>query len=84
MQHLENSNILYEFQYGCRSFRSCETQLISLIQYLVQLANSNIQTDIIIMDIAKAFDKVSLRHLLYKLTYLITLLNYYFFFTITC
>ena len=31
--------------------------------------NENIQTDIIIMDFAKAFDKVSHRHLLYKLNH---------------
>jgi hypothetical protein len=31
--------------------------------------NKNIQTDLIIMDFAKAFDKVSHRRLLYKLKY---------------
>ena len=31
--------------------------------------NKNIQTDIIIMDFAKAFDKVPHKHLLYKLKY---------------
>ena len=58
MQHLENSNILYDFQHGFRSSRSCETQLISFIQDLARSADNNTQTDIIIMDFAKAFDKV--------------------------
>ena len=39
------------------------TQLISFIQDLAQSADRNIQTDIVV------FDKVSHRHLLYKLTY---------------
>ena len=69
MQHLENSNILYDFQHGFRSSRSWETQLISFIQDLARSADNNTQTDIIIMDFAKAFDKVSHRHLLYKLNY---------------
>ena len=58
MQQLENSNILYDFQHGFRSSHSCETQLISFIQDLARSADSNTQTDIIIMDFAKAFDKV--------------------------
>ena len=56
MQHLENSNILYDFQHGFRSSPSCETQLISFVQDLARSADSNTQTGIIIMDFAKAFD----------------------------
>ena len=69
MKHLEDSNMLYDLQHGFRSSRSCETQLISFVQDLAQSVNKNIQTDLIIMDFAKAFDKVSHRHLLYKLSY---------------
>ena len=69
MKHLEDSNTLYDLQHGFRSSRSCETQLISFVQDLAQSVNKNIQTDLIIMDFAKAFDKVSHRHLLYKLSY---------------
>ena len=69
MKHLEKSNILYDLQHGVRSSRSCETQLISFVQDLAQSVNKNIQTDIIIMDFAKDFDKVSLRHRLYKLSF---------------
>ena len=59
MKHLEESNILYHLQHGFRSSRSCETQLISFVQDLAQSADKKIQTDLIIMDFAKAFDKVS-------------------------
>ena len=69
MKHLEESNILYHLQHGFRSSRSCETQLISFVQDLAQSADNKIQTDLIIMDFAKAFDKVSHCHLLYKLSY---------------
>ena len=60
---------VYDLQHGFRSSRSCETQLISFVQDLAQSADKKIQTDLIIMDFAKAFDKVSHRHLLYKLSY---------------
>ena len=69
MAHLENNNILYDLQNGFRSSRSCETQLVSFIQELVKYNNDNIQTDVIMMDFAKAFDKVPHKRLLHKLKY---------------
>ena len=45
MSHLENNNILYDFQHGFRPSRSCETQLISFLQHVSQSNNQNIQTD---------------------------------------
>jgi hypothetical protein len=56
MEHLESNNILYEMQHGFRSNRSCESQIISLAHQLAQNNDKNIQTDLIIMDFAKAFD----------------------------
>ena len=69
MDHLENNNILYDLQHGFRTSRSCETQLVSFIQELAKNNNHNIQTDIIVMDFAKAFDKVPHKRLLSKLNY---------------
>ena len=69
MQHLEKHSILYDLQHGFRSARSCETQLVSFIQELASSTDKNIQTDIIVMDFAKAFDKVPHKRLLYKLKY---------------
>ena len=69
MQHLENHSILYDLQNGFRSARSCETHLVSFIQELASSTDKNIQTDIIVMDSAKAFDKVPHKRLLYKLKY---------------
>ena len=69
MQHLETNNILYELQHGFRAKRSCESQIISLKHELSQNNDKNIQTDLIIMDFAKAFDKVPHKRLLYKMKY---------------
>jgi hypothetical protein len=44
-------------------------QLISFIQEFSETDNKNIQKHLIIMDFAKAFDKVPHRRLLYKLNY---------------
>ena len=69
MTYIENNYNLYDFQHGFRKSRSCESQRLQFIQELVKINNKNIQTDLIIMDFAKAFDKVPHRHLLYKLKY---------------
>ena len=67
MEHIITSNIMK--QHGFRKARSCESQLLPFIQELNASNNKNIQTDLIIMDFAKAFNKVSHRRLLYKLEY---------------
>jgi hypothetical protein len=69
LEQLDSNNILYDLQNGFRKARSCESQLLQFIQELNANNNKNIQTDLIIMDFAKAFDKVSHRRLLYKLKY---------------
>jgi hypothetical protein len=46
-----------------------ETQLLSFVQELAANSDKNIQTDLIIMDFAKAFDKVPHQRLLYKLEF---------------
>ena len=68
MQH-HLDNIVYDLQHGFRSSRSYETQLVSFIQDLAKSSDKNIQTDLIIMDFAKAFAKASYKHLMYKINY---------------
>ena len=58
-KHLNNHNILYDLQPGFRERRSCETQLIQLIDELARGLSSGRQTDLILLDFSKAFDKVS-------------------------
>jgi hypothetical protein len=45
------------------------TPLLSFVQELAANSDKNIQTDLIIMDFAKAFDKVPHQRLLYKLKF---------------
>ena len=71
-KHLAFESILADCQHGFRSQRSCETQLVQCFHDLVSnldraLNRNHRQTDVIIMDFAKAFDKVPHRRLLYKL-----------------
>ena len=67
LNHLENNNILYDLQHGFRSKRSTETQLLSFTQDVLNNLRSGKQTDVIVMDFAKAFDKVSHWRLAIKL-----------------
>ena len=67
MTHLEVGNILCDRQHGFRSKRSCESQLMELVEDLHRSLNSSHQTDIVVMDFSKAFDKVCHTRLLHKL-----------------
>ena len=73
-KHIAFESILADCQHGFRSQRSCETQLVQLFHDLVSnldrvLNRNHGQTDVIIMDFAKDFDKVPHWRLLYKLDY---------------
>ena len=73
-KHLAFESILADCQHGFRSQRSCETQLVHFYHDMVSnrdraLNRGHRQTDVIIMDFPKAFDKVQHRRLLYKLDF---------------
>ena len=53
--------------FGFRSKRSCETQLVTLIEDLMRFSIAGYQTDLVLLDFSKAFDKVSHQKLLLKL-----------------
>ena len=65
--HFEQHSILTDAQHGFRSKRSCETQLITTIQDLASGMSDGHQIYAILLDFAKAFDKVPHQRLLYKL-----------------
>ena len=56
--HLSKYNILNDLQHGFWNKRSPETQLIAFTQDILKNLQAGKQTDVIIMDFAKAFDKV--------------------------
>ena len=66
-RHLEHHKILTDAQHGFRQRRSCESQLVSTIGDFISAIEDKSQTDIVLLDFSKAFDKVSHRLLLHKL-----------------
>ncbi|KAK3083079.1 hypothetical protein FSP39_013376 [Pinctada imbricata] len=69
MGHFEHHRILCDEQHGFRARRSCESQLLITIDKIARNIEEGHQTDIILLDFAKAFDKVPHTRLLHKLEY---------------
>ena len=65
--HLEVNNILDPNQHGFRKGRSCLTQLLKHYDEILQNYSSGVETDVIYLDFAKAFDKVDHNLLIAKL-----------------
>ena len=59
VRHLIGQGLMYDLKHGFREKRSCETQLIMLVQNLARNAGLGKQTDLILLDFSKAFDKVN-------------------------
>jgi hypothetical protein len=51
----EDQNILTDYQHGFRKKRSCESQLITIIQDLASGIDGSTQIDAILLDFSKAF-----------------------------
>ena len=58
MDHFDRHKILTDNQHGFRARQSCETQLITTIQKIASSMSKRGQVDVILLDFAKAFDKV--------------------------
>lgn len=68
-KHLSLHNILLDTQHGFRERLSTVTQLISSIHDWALNLEKRSQTDVILLDFSKAFDKVSHKHLSAKLDF---------------
>ena len=69
MQHGDNHNILFPLQYGFQRNRSCELQLLGFVSDLQNNLDRGQQTDVLVLDFSKAFDKVGHQRLLRKLEF---------------
>ena len=67
IRHLGKYNILYDLQHGFRERRSCETQLIQLVDELARNSSSGHQIYLILLEFSKAFDNINHIKLLHKL-----------------
>ncbi len=67
MIHCEDYKILVDFQYGFRNKRSCETQLIVMLEDITRSRDKGMNVDILILDFSKTFDTVPCARLLKKL-----------------
>ena len=66
-EHLDSNGLMYDLQHGFRERRSCETQLVSLIEDLASKSSQGKQTDLVLLDFSKAFDNVNHSKLILKL-----------------
>ena len=67
IDHLEHNQILRPEQHGFHRYHSCETQLFELVDDLSEALERRVQTEILVLDFSKAFDKVSHNLLIHKL-----------------
>ena len=67
MAHFDQHNILTDSQHGFRRRRSCETQLLTLVEELMSGLDRGKQHDLAVLDFSKAFDRVPHARLLKKL-----------------
>ena len=67
LEHIIVSSIMNPLQHGFRSKLSCETQLLKFTQEIFDSMASGKQTDVAVMDLFKAFDKVDHQRLILKL-----------------
>ena len=64
---MNSHDLLYDLQHGFREKWLCETQLTMLVEELARSASVGKQTDLMLLDFLKAFDKVNHAKLLWKL-----------------
>ena len=67
VEHLESNGLLRGTQHGFRKWRSCLTNLLSILDRVTEELDNDGSVDVVYLDFAKAFDKVPHQRLLRKL-----------------
>ena len=67
MHHLETENLLGQRQHGFRRGRSCASQLAQQYHNVLRALENGEEVDVVYLDFSKAFDKVDIGILLWKL-----------------
>ena len=68
MGHADANEILYPLQHGFHTSMSCESQLLCFTDDITKNLQRGKQTDVLVMDFSKAFDKVDHNLLCLKLS----------------
>ena len=68
LEHLAANNILSDRQHGFREGRSCLSNLLEVMEDWTEILDEGNGIDVAYLDFRKAFDLVSHRHLLYKMS----------------
>ena len=69
VEYLDGNNLICGDQHGFRAGKSCLTQLLIHVDDILENALQGLETDVIYLDFAKAFDKVDHDILVRKLTF---------------
>lgn len=67
LEHLKTNNIISDAQFGFVPGRSCNLQLLDVMEAWTAALDAGIPVDVVYTDFSKAFDTVSHRMLLHKL-----------------
>ena len=68
LKHLAQNNILRSEQHGFREGRSCLTNLLEIVEKWTKILDDGDGIDVAYLDFSKAFDLVSHKHLIYKMS----------------
>merc|ERR1712008_543299 len=68
LEHLTTNKILSDRQHGFREGRSCLSNLLEAIEKWTEILDDDDGIDVAYLDFRKAFDLVSHKHLLYKMS----------------
>ena len=63
VQYLEASQLLQDSQHGFRTGRSCLTNILVFLYKITEWLDQAEVVDVVFLDFAKAFDKLSLIHI---------------------